>query len=376
MTDAQEIHRKAMDIAEEASFEQAAGRVDHAKKLYAAAFELERQAAELLDTRLDLEPTRSVLFRSAASLAVDCGEFRAAERLLARALAGDPPPEIASELRDLFEQVNLHRHLNVRGMVLGSREFQMSITGNAVGLGFADSDVFVGRVQDIEKLLRRTAERQANRPFRDRGRLPSILAKEMAVYLSVPRAASFAVTFRLGHSLQMVIPTVDPAEAVIKEVLECIETLGAGEFHALEQRIPDPAYRRNFLALTKRIAPDGDAVRAIGFTASIQGTERRVLLERTADQITALGPTAIDTQTVQQIEVTGTLKYADSTKKDRDEIRIIDTRGKMYKIVVPEGMMDDIVRPLWDFEVRIRGRRQRDFIVLEDVSRTQGGDTT
>jgi hypothetical protein len=376
MTEPQTIHKKAMDIAEEASFEQAAGRLDHAKQLYAAAFELERQAAELLDTRVDLEPTRSVLFRSAASLALDCGEFRAAERLLARALAGDPPPEIASELRDLFEQVNLHRHLDVRGIVLGSREFQMSITGNAVGLGVADSDVFVGRVQDIEKLLRRTAERQANHPFRDRGRRPKTLVKEMAVYLSVPRAASFAVTFRLGHSLQMVFPTVDPAESVIKEVLECIETLGAGEFHALEQRIPDPAYRRNFLALTKRIAPDGDAVRAVGFTASIQGTERRVLLERTADQITALGPTAIDAQIGQQIEVNGTLKYADSTKKDRDEIRIVDTQGKMYKIVVPEGMMDDIVRPLWDFEVRIRGRRQGEFIVLEDILRTQGGDTT
>jgi len=364
-----------MDLAEEASFEQAAGRVDHAKRLYAAAFELERQAADLLDTRMDLEPTRSVLFRSAASLALDCSDPRAAERLLARALAGDPPPEIASELRDLFEQVNLHRHLNVRGVVLGSREFQMSITGNAVGLGVADSEAFVGRVQDIEKLVNRTAERQANRPFRERGRRAKTLAKEMAVYLSVPRAASFAVTFRLGHSSQMVFPGMDPAEAVIKELLECIETLGAGEFQVLEQRIPDPAYRRNFLALTKRIAPDGDAVRAIGFTASIQGTERRILLERTADQITALGPAAIDTGPGQQIEVDGTLKYADSTKKDRDEIRIVDTHGKMHKILVPEGLMDDIVRPLWDFEVRIRGRRRAAFILLEDISRTHGGDT-
>ena len=375
MTDPQALHREAMDLAEEASFEQAAGRVDRAKQLYATAFELERQAAELLDTRIDLEPTRSVLFRSAASLALDCSDPRAAERLLARALSGNPPPEIASELRDLFEQVNLHRHLNVRGMVLGPREFQMSITGNAVGFGVADSEVFVGRVGDIEKLVHRTAERQANRPFRERGRRAKTLAKEMAVYLSVPRAASFAVTFRLGHSSQMVLPRMDPAEAVIKELLECIEALGAGQFQVLEQRIPDPAYHRNFFALTKRIAPDGDAVRAVGFTASIQGTERRVLLERTADQITTLGAVPIDTQTGQQIEVDGTLKYADSTKKDRDEIRIVEAHGKKHKILVPEGMMDDIVRPLWDFEVRIRGRRQHGFIVLEDIARTHDGDT-
>ena len=36
---------------------------------------------------------------------------------------------------------------------------------------------------------------------------------------------------------------------------------------------------------------------------SIHGTERRILLERTVDQLTALGPAAIDTGAGQQIEV-------------------------------------------------------------------------
>lgn len=122
MTDINALHKQAMDFAEEASFKQAAGRDDEAKRLYARAYELERQAAESLNNKMDLEPTRSILFRSAASLALDCGEYRQAERLLARGLAGDPPPEIAEEIRDLFEQVNLQRHLNLRGVVLGSRE--------------------------------------------------------------------------------------------------------------------------------------------------------------------------------------------------------------------------------------------------------------
>ncbi|MEH2373693.1 hypothetical protein [Nostoc sp.] len=33
--------------------------------------------------QLDAEPTRSVLHRSAATLAINCGKFRAAERLIA-----------------------------------------------------------------------------------------------------------------------------------------------------------------------------------------------------------------------------------------------------------------------------------------------------
>jgi hypothetical protein len=52
--------------------------------------------------QLDFEPTRSVLHRSAASLAVECCQLREAERLIGRALAGNPPPDIADELRDLL----------------------------------------------------------------------------------------------------------------------------------------------------------------------------------------------------------------------------------------------------------------------------------
>jgi hypothetical protein len=52
--------------------------------------------------QFNLEPTRSVLHRSAAALALECSELREAERLIGRALAGNPPEEIANELRDLL----------------------------------------------------------------------------------------------------------------------------------------------------------------------------------------------------------------------------------------------------------------------------------
>jgi hypothetical protein len=43
-----------------------------------------------------------LLHRSAALLAIDCAELREAERLIARVLAGNPPDDIANELRDLL----------------------------------------------------------------------------------------------------------------------------------------------------------------------------------------------------------------------------------------------------------------------------------
>ena len=67
-----------------------------------AAFAKERAAADLAANQFDLEPTRSVLHRSAAVLAVECAELRDAERLIGRALAGNPPADIADELRDLL----------------------------------------------------------------------------------------------------------------------------------------------------------------------------------------------------------------------------------------------------------------------------------
>ena len=375
MNKAQALHRKAMELAEEAALEQAAGRVTHARELYSAAFECERQAAEELDASLDVEPTRSVLFRSAASLALDCGDTRSAEKLITRGLSGEPPSEIASELRDLLEQSYFQRHLDVRGVVLGPCEFQMSITGEAVGLGVADSDVFVSRVQDIEKLVYRTAERQANQPFRERGRRSKTIARDVGVYLSVPRAASFAVSFRIGYSTQMHLPGMDPAEAVIAELLDCFRVLGEGKPQEIESRIPDPTYRRNFYALARRVAPDGIAVKAVGFTATLGDSEKRVLLTRTSDEIVLPESPAEEAESRRQIEIRGTLKYADSTKAKRNEIRIIDAHEKIYRVIVPEGMMDDIVRPLWDFEVRVRGTRQRDLIFLEDISKTEVPDT-
>ena len=67
----------------------------------ANSYLLEKQAAEQSQT----EPTRSVLYRSAATLALDCGEYREAERLVAAALAGTPPEAIANELREVLDAI-------------------------------------------------------------------------------------------------------------------------------------------------------------------------------------------------------------------------------------------------------------------------------
>lgn len=124
MNQIQTLHQQAMDLAEAAAVARLRGALEQATQLTRQAFEQETQAANLIANVLDAEPTRSVLHRSAASLAIECGEIRTAERLIATALSGNPPPEIAGELKDLFIQINLGQYLKRQGIDIDIDELQ------------------------------------------------------------------------------------------------------------------------------------------------------------------------------------------------------------------------------------------------------------
>jgi hypothetical protein len=64
--------------------------------------EAEREAAYMAKNQQIGEPTESVLFRSSASLAFGLKDLREAERLICMGLAGNPPSDIACELRELL----------------------------------------------------------------------------------------------------------------------------------------------------------------------------------------------------------------------------------------------------------------------------------
>ena len=107
MTRVKDLHHEAMRLVDEAESARRDGNVQVARERLRQAFEHERQAADLVAGDLSQEPTRSVLHRSAASLALECGELREAERMINVALSDCPPNEIAEELRGLLEQVYL-----------------------------------------------------------------------------------------------------------------------------------------------------------------------------------------------------------------------------------------------------------------------------
>jgi hypothetical protein len=105
MSRMKDLHHLAMQLADQASHLRRGGDEREANARLREALDHERRAAELAAADLALEPTRSVLHRSAATLACQCGEYREAERLITTALSGTPPETVAEELRDLLLQV-------------------------------------------------------------------------------------------------------------------------------------------------------------------------------------------------------------------------------------------------------------------------------
>lgn len=103
MKEVKELHEQAMQLVDQAFIAKKEGNTTLAESLTTKAFKLELKAANLLKDRLDVEPTRSILYRSAASLAIDCGNSLEAIGIASEGLRGKPPIEIGIELEILLQ---------------------------------------------------------------------------------------------------------------------------------------------------------------------------------------------------------------------------------------------------------------------------------
>lgn len=362
MMNISELHNKAMDLAELATLTRLRGEIEHADELTRQAYELEKQTAEIYANDFPEEPTRSVLYRSAASLALECGDARSAQKLIIAGLSGEPPAEIEDELKDLFEQVNFARHLELRGIDLAPVEVQLAISGKSIGYGMAPAGLFMDRIANTRTLLRRTAERRRNMPFHEKGKTADIIKQDSEIYLSPLRAACLAVTFRVGQPIEQLplFGDENSAAALIDEFLYCLDAFNKGEDAELEKHIGNDAYYANFIGLAHNIVPDGEEVSLVGFTAMRDGVERRVAITRKRNESPKTDVTGSGDGEVAKTEVVrGTLKYASAINKNTIKVQQQEN-GKNRTIIVPEGLMNDIVKPLWDstveIEVSVKGK--------------------
>jgi tetratricopeptide (TPR) repeat protein len=106
MSSVRELHDKAAKLAQRAIIARHEGEAKRSEDLALQACVYETQAAMLVPHTKDSEPTRSILYLSAASLAYQCKEYRRARNLITQGLSGYPPPSVKQDLEGLHKQVS------------------------------------------------------------------------------------------------------------------------------------------------------------------------------------------------------------------------------------------------------------------------------
>lgn len=368
-----ELHDHAMLLADKADIKSAACKEKQASKLYLQAYELELEAADILFKSGSIEPTSSIIHRSAASLAMQLDKYLEAERLICRALSGNPPIEIAEQLRNLWEQVTFRRHLKIEDVTISNVEIVISMWGKYIGQGFASCDEVIARLTNAQKLLYRTAARLSKIPFNENNFKPRNLQENFQVWTSTPKAASYAFVLRVGskHKQQMMSFMPDPSK-IITELMDCFELINKNQFNAIQQKFDDEAYLRNFIALTDLLAPN-NKITAVGLSSNINNNTRELSLQKPRfihdDEYNNLfSKGKITVNYYEPCQAEGRLLVADSNKLNNGIITIVDSVNKAHNIHVPKGMMSDIVRPYFEKLVIISGVKCGGKFVLESIS--------
>ena len=367
MSSVKDAHNQAMDAAFFADRERRRGNWERASTLFEQALQHELAAISGMSEADGM--SWAVLHRSAGWLALDCNQPRLAEQLACRALAGEPLPEIAEELRDLLEHTNLRKHLEPQGITLGSAEVQLRLTGRAVANGIALVSDVVSRVNSFQSLIYRITQRKLGRLYR--GHIPNDIRNSYRAFAAPPRSGSFAISLRIGHPLpQFSLPGFLSPEEIIHEFMDLMELANLVRVAEIQERIPDSAYRHNFLGLAKTLAPDGERIRQVGFIVGEEAA-RTLLVTTPASRFPVPDTGEGKRRGVSVEEVSGTLRYADAGVGDsnRNRIRLINHNGPTHEVNVPAGMMDDIVRPLWNSFVTVKGSRsgRQKIVRLQEI---------
>jgi hypothetical protein len=347
-----------MDFADEARNAVRLGDSGTASKYFGEAYELDSQAAALVLYRFEAEPTRAILFNSAASLAYEAGRYRDAEKMLCAGLAGDPPADIAEDMRDLLEKVNFGRHLELRGAALAQTELRMSMAGKGVSFGVVQNSEFAQRLQLMDKLLIRTAERIQKTEFRTGGVPKKAIRDSFNSFVQAPMAASFAITFRVAEPKAQMemdeLTFVGGGAYLVQEVISCMELFNQSDEKSLRARLGSDEYYNNFIAIAQQIAPDGKDIEMVGFTANIDGIEHYANLTRTEQFLSpALSPGGESDVLIGSATFSGELRGASSRKPGHEAITIVQDSGKVQTILVPSGV-SDIVKPYWEEVVEVQ----------------------
>ncbi len=369
-----DFHNRAMDIADNAFLLRRSGDIEGAMRLFLEAKFLEEKAAVLLPIDPNNEPSRSILFNSAASLAFNGKDYESTQRLAANGLSGYPPIEIEEELRDLIDEVTFTKHLLTNGIVLAENDVKMTLVGASVKKGVAKFDQIMIRSEKFVTLIKRTIDRIRNIPFSNSRKTNSVIDNQFPVFITGMPPSSFSIIFKVGFpekQLSFFSDEIDSTK-IIDEVLQCFELVEEERIDELKTRIPDQNYYDNFMGLTKQIAPDGNEVKTVGFTIIREGELKPVSIRKSRQEIKD-NQSAIDSkQKIEENEtfvLLGILRYANALANSKfGKVKLIEDKTNItHSISVPSGIIKDVVQPYFEEHVSITVNKHGKTLYLEDI---------
>lgn len=366
MSTAADRHALAMSHYDTALTARAAGDESTFRSAVVLALEEEAAAAKVFEADHAVEPTRSILYRSAATIALTACEFSRALELAASGLASpSTPAEIRAELVGLVKDANYRLHvLETEQVVIGDESVVLSLEGEAVGNGMVRQDVFKSKLNAVVNVINRTVDRLLGVPF---GQARDSMSAPL--YISPPVAGSFAIQVRLGDQRQPDLegmPGRVDVDAVLSEVVESFEEFKDGDLDALRSRMRDSDYFQNFMALGRVLQPDGEKITAVELVGNLHRGVKRV-------RLTTPRPRPVRRKTPvenapETREITGLLRVAEKRGEGREHVEVLDENGKWHVIHVPAALMADVVRPLWDSRVTITAKvGKRNALELEQI---------
>lgn len=392
MIDLAEIE-KIYDAATAASLEAALafGRGDTAQKevFIRESFELARQAALALKDELDLEPSRGIVLRTAALYATHAREHAEAVRLVGLGLAGNPYPADRTELLRILDIATYQERLEVNKLRMSDDELRLSVYGADTIDGFSLSTRVLQPARTTSQLLRRLLESEGKLPFHDVRRPDSTFHRNHPILTSGVDSSAAVVRFKVVGSTQgELFDPIDP-DAVVRKAVDLIRVAQEDGVKGVRRQIKEAPYARSVTGLVRRLAPrrpSSSIDRATTISIGRSSSASSPTLKR-PDDVDAVVITGISSEkivsgsaplfdlsqqaTSRQAVLRGKLVGADAESMQANEIVLVSQVGERHKVIVPKGMMNDVVRPYFNKTIRAevsqRGSVFRLLGVQEDL---------
>lgn len=372
---AEHQHKRAMEIAELAVKKSGEKEHELASVLYAAALQHEMSVVNLLRDQYDIEPSRSIICRSAATLALDCGKIDDAERIAATGLAGNAPPEIASELRDILFEVQYLRHVGA-SPAMSEDVVRLTISGPAIVGHRIDPEVFFPRIEAMYSIISRVQEKLQNRHFRPSSRRLKSLTEELPVQVEPSINGEFGVDFHTRIQQPRLKMDNQSDDGVANSTLRVISDVSEGRKNSLMKFCNrDEAYYRYFVATVRSLLPDGKKVKNVGvFTKDKQ-------LNRVGVKLTYASKTQSKTMSLvkkeqSHVQAVGVLSGAvqvGSQRKSRVKVTtVVDGETSDQSFTVPAGITSEFLAKYWNANVIVTGISRKNALpVLDDIDFVQ-----